>query len=86
MNGSEKQIKWATEIQKKMVAKIDNMRRQFAFDCSQHGIDADNADYQAGMAVFASAIANVSRKTDSRWFIDNRDKEVTRKWVKEMSA
>jgi hypothetical protein len=86
MNGSQKQISWAEDIQKAMIAKLDTMRRQFVFECSQHGVSADSPDYQAGMQTFARAIAIVSRKTDARWFIDNRQVEITRKWVKEMAA
>jgi hypothetical protein len=49
MNGSQKQISWAEDIQKAMIAKLDTMRRQFVFECSQHGVSADSPDYQAGM-------------------------------------
>lgn len=64
LTGSEKQIVWATTIRAEAVNAVD---AKYAAMVAAHGADAQGADE------VRSAIAALKAKTDSKFWIDNRN-------------
>ena len=86
MNGSQKQIEWASKIQAEMIGKVEGIRSQFTADCAKNNVSQDDPQYANAIGIFDRAVANITAQTAATWFIDNRNAVVSRKWVKEMAA
>lgn len=66
MTGSPKQIAWASDIRKDMVAKLNSYRHQTEWQYEE------GEELDAFFATVDDAIALVNSQTSAKWFIDNR--------------
>lgn len=71
MTGSEKQTKWAEEIQAKMQRDLATLRSQ-AEQAAKRGVNTP-AEQAQWFANFDAAVAAVLAHTDATWYIDHRN-------------
>ena len=89
MNGSAKQIEWATSIKANMMAEIERLRGLFnspdTFDryVRLHSKNADaetvassKREFTIGLAILAAAEMAINDTIEAGWFIDNRKASV----------
>ena len=69
LEGSEKQIAWALDIRRDMIAKIEEMIEENAAKSAGKFTDEQVATARANVA---KAITNIKAVREAKWFIDNR--------------
>jgi hypothetical protein len=85
MNGSEKQIKWATDLKAETMTKVTEMRKRFEADAAKANVSTSDLRYVDGIATFDRCVANLEAKTEATWWIENRSQVVDRQFVKRMA-
>lgn len=78
LTGSEKQVKWATSIRNKCLEKVfNNMEKAAKNNYYQKDINSHIVKKAIKMALDKqnSRIKEILRRTDAKWWIDNRDIE-----------
>ena len=85
MKGSQKQIKWAQDVQNQILAKINSYQAEAEADAKKHGADLNSPEGQQFLATFEKARQAVLQKEDAQWFIQNSKKPVSRKSIKSLA-
>lgn len=68
LDGSDKQIAWASDIRRSMIAAVEALGGQM---CAEEGHTEE--EYATVRANIGRAVSNLKAATSSRWFIDHRD-------------
>ena len=80
MNGSEKQVKWATEIQGNMIADCNARIEKMATRMNDAGYDPEydgkRDSIEAGIEYLTATISDVSAIDSAAWFIDCRTNSI----------
>ncbi|MEG0374645.1 MAG: hypothetical protein RR547_13740 [Raoultibacter sp.] len=66
--GSDKQISWAADIRREMVASVEALRTQLL---AEPGHTDDEYGLVSGN--FDKSLANLATETSAKWFIENRN-------------
>ncbi len=77
MNGTEKQIEWATKIKAEATVELARVLREFEerFQTAKASGEMDKVKLQAASAMvedYRDILEKVLNKNDSKWWIDNR--------------
>jgi hypothetical protein len=80
MNGSEKQVKWAMEIQAAMISdcknRIEKMTARLNDPDYDPGFDGSRDKIEAGIEYMNATISDINAIDSASWFIDRRNDSV----------
>jgi hypothetical protein len=80
MNGSEKQVKWATEIQASMISdcknRIEKMTARMNDPDYDPEFDGSRDKIEAGIEYLNATVADINAIDSASWFIDRRNDSV----------
>ena len=78
MNGSEKQITWAKQIQQSITdqikANISKLNDRINDPDYDPEYDGKKEDILAGIEYYEATISDIENTEDAAWFIDNKDR------------
>lgn len=68
LDGSEKMISWAVKIRAELMNKLDYLKKSLTFESDDDRAISDKA--------FAMLMDDWRKKTDAKWWIDNRNMNI----------